>query len=131
LSKPVDAPRELGLSAPLALLLALVVALAGVAFDLVTGRDLRLGSAICFVVGCGLGTFLVRRSSLRTLVFAPPLLYAAVLLITSLARGVVPRTVARQGVELVTRLVLGAPTLVVAVIVVLLLGLLRGGLRRR
>ena len=107
------------------------MSLVGVAFDLITGRDLRLGSAICFALGCALGTFLVRRSALRMLMFAPPLLYAGVLLFTSLLRGVVPRTIARQGVEVMTRLILGAPVLVSAMVVVLVLGALRGGLRRR
>ena len=123
--------RELGLSTVVALALALVVALVGVVFDLVTGRDLRTVSAVCFVLGCGAATFLVRRSGLRTLMLAPPLLYSGLLLLTSLVRGVVPRTIPRQAVELLTRLVLGAPVLVAAVLVAVVLGVLRGAFRRR
>jgi len=108
-----------------------VVALVGVVFDLLTGRDLRAAAAVCFVLGCAAATFLVRRSGLRTVMLAPPLLYAAVLLLTSLARGVVPRTIPRQGVEVFTRLVLGAPVLVSAVVVVVVLGVLRGAFRKR
>ena len=109
----------------------LIFALVGVAFDLITGRDLRTVSGICFVLGCALGTFLVRRSDLRKMMFAPPLLYAAVLLGTSLVRGVVPRTLARQGVELLTRLVLGAPVLVAATVVAVIVAALRGTFRKR
>ena len=125
------APREPGLSCTAAVLLALAVGLVGVAFDLITGRDLRAGTAVAFVLGCAIGTFLVRRSGLRRMMFAPPLLYTALMLGTSLVRGVVPRTIPRQFVELLTRLILGAPALVAATVLAVLIGVLRGAFRRR
>ena len=63
------------------------------------------------------------------MLFAPPLINAGVALGVGLLSGTVPRTVVRQGVELVTVLVLGAPALLAAVSLVVLVVLLRAAQR--
>lgn len=126
---PEQAPRQRGLSGAAAVLLALGVSLLGAGFDLLGGRTLGVGFAVCFVVGCLVAACAVRQRSLKTVVFAPPLLYAAVALGVGLLMGTVPRTVTRQGIELVTVLVLGAPALLAAVSLVVLVMLLRAARR--
>jgi len=109
-----------------AVMLALGLALLGGAVDALTGRGLRAVFAVCFLVGCVLSAALVQRSGLRTVVVAPPLVYALLALLSGLTRGgAVPRTVSRQGLELFTQLVLGAPVLVAGTLAALLVVLVR------
>ena len=126
---PEPAPRQRGLTGTSAVLLALGLSLLGAGFDLLGGRTLDIGFAVCFVVGCLVAACAVQRRSLKTVLFAPPLLYAAVALGTDLVAGTVPRTIARQGIELVTVMVLGAPALLAAVCLVVLVVLLRAAQR--
>lgn len=126
---PEDGPRQRGLSGTGAVLLALALSLLGAGFDLLGGRTLGIGFAGCFVVGCLLAAVAVQRRSLKTVLFAPPLIYAGVALGVGLLLGAVPRTLVRQGIELVTVLVIGAPALLVAVSLVVLVVLLRAARR--
>ena len=126
---PDEVPRQRGISGTGAVLLALAVSLLGAGFDLLGGRTLDVGFAVSFVVGCLLAACAVQRRSLKTVLFAPPLLYAAVALGVGLLLGTVPRTVVRQGVELITVMVLGAPALLAAVSLVVLVVLLRAAQR--
>jgi len=126
---PEPAPRQRGLAPAAAVLLALGVSLLGAGVDLVAGRTLGLGFGVCLAVGCLLAACAVQRRGLKTVLFAPPLLYAAVALGVGLLTGSVPRTVTRQVIELVTVLILGAPALLAAVALVALVVLLRAARR--
>ena len=126
---PVVPARQRGLSGTSAVLLALALSLLGAGFDLLGGRTLGVGFAVCFVVGCLAAACAVQRRSLKVVLFAPPLIHAGVALGVGLLSGTVPRTVVRQGVELLTVLVLGAPALLAAVSLVVLVALLRAAQR--
>ena len=82
--------RQRGLAPALAVVLALALSLLGAGFDLLGGRTLGIGFAVCFVVGCLAAACAVQRRSLKTVLFAPPLLYAGVALGVGLLRGTVP-----------------------------------------
>ena len=102
-----------GLTAAGGALLALLLGLAGGAFDLLTGSGLREVFAVAFVTGCLAAALAVHREDLFATVVMPPLLY----LVLALAGVLVDRTggagsfLMRQAVELVNALVLGAPVL--------------------
>jgi len=123
-------PRQRGLTARAAVVLALALSLIGAGIDLLGGNSLDLGFAVCFVLGCVLAVCTVRRSGLKTVAFAPPLVYAGVALLIGLVVGNVPRTVVRQAIELGTVLVIGAPALLIAVVLVVLVALLRAASAR-
>lgn len=117
------------MSGTFAVTLLVAVSLLGAGFDLVTGRTLGLGFSVCFVVGCLIAACSVQQRSLRTVLFAPPLVHAGIALGVGLLLGAVPRTFLRQGVELITVMVLGAPTLLAAVALVVLVVLVRAARR--
>ena len=129
IAKPEPAGR--GLSGRAGVLLALALAVAGAAVDLVTARGLGAGYAAGFAAGCTLAVLLVRRQGLRVVVFAPPLIYAGVVLAGGLVGGSVPRTLPRQSVELLTQLIVGAPVLVATTVLVLLIARARGASPQR
>lgn len=110
------------------MLLALVVALLGGALDEVTGRGFGRIFSVFFVTGCVLAALLVRRKHLLAVVAAPPLLYAGLALAAGLARGL--RSLRLQALELLTSLLVGAPTLVGATLLVLVVAVVRGVLRQ-
>ena len=122
-----------GLTAFGAVTVALVLGLLGGAWDVATGPGLRAVFAVCFVLGCGLAALLVHREDLRAAVVMPPLVYVAL----ALAGGAVERAgepgsfVTRQALELVNALALGAPVLLAATGLALLVALVRVLLVRR
>ena len=124
-------PRTSGVPGRVAVLLSVAVALAAAAVDLGTGRGLALGPgfATAFLAGSALAALLVRRSRLAVAALAPPLVYAGLMLAAGLASGV-PLTVPRQGVELFTRLILGAPVLIGGTAIAVVVTVLRGHRRR-
>ena len=116
-----------GLTAAGAALLAVAVGLLGVAFDLLTGSDLREVFAVAFVTGCVLAALAVHREDLFAVVVMPPLVYV----VLAFAAGVFGTTagtgsfVTRQAIELVNAVVIGAPVLMVATLAVLVIAVFR------
>ena len=123
-----------GLTATGAVAVALVLGLAGGTFDVLTGSGLRAVFAVAFIAGCALAALLVHREDLRAAVVMPPLVYV----VLAFVGGAMERTgrpgsfVSRQAVEMANALVLGAPVLLTATGVALLIALARarGGRRR-
>lgn len=105
-----------GLTAAGAVTLALLLGLVGGAVDVATGRGLRVGFAICFVLGCALGALLVHREDLKAAVVMPPLLYVVLALVAGAvgSSGGSGSFVTRETLELVQALVIGAPVLFAA-----------------
>lgn len=116
-----------GLTATGAVAVALVLGLAGGAFDVLTGSGLREVFAVSFVTGCILATLTVHREDLVAAVVMPPLVYVVLALIG----GAVERTavagsfVTQQAIELANALILGAPILMAATGAALLVALAR------
>lgn len=129
---PAVADRR-GLTAVGAVAVALLLGLAGGAYDVVTGPGLREVFAVCFIAGCGLSALLVHREDLVAAVVMPPLVYV----VLALVGGAFERTVAtgsflsRQALELVNALVLGAPVLVGATLLAVAVATVRGLRGRR
>ena len=102
-----------GLTAAGGVVLAALLAVAGAAFDVLTGSGLRTGFAACFVIGCLLTALTAHREDLVAAVVMPPLIYVTL----SVAIGALARTqntgsfVLQQAIELVNAVVLGAPVL--------------------
>ncbi len=119
-----------GLTATGAVALALALGVIGGAFDVLTGPGLREVFAISFVAGCVLAAVTVHREDLLTAVIMPPLVYVVLVLLG----GAVERTassrsfVVQQAIELVNALLLGAPVLLLATGLALLVAVVR---RRR
>lgn len=116
-----------GLTAAGAVGLALLLGLAGGAYDVLTGPGLRTVFAVCFVAGCALAALLVHREDLKAAVVMPPLVYV----VLALVGGAVERTASgsfltQQALELVNALVVGAPVLLTATGAALLVALVRG-----
>jgi len=116
-----------GLTATGAVALALLLGLLGGAFDVVTGPGLREVFAVSFVAGCGLAALTVHREDLLAAVVMPPLVYVVLVLLG----GVIERTASsgsflvQQAIELVNALVVGAPVLLAATGLALLVALVR------
>lgn len=116
-----------GLTAAGAVALALLLGVLGGAFDVLTGPGLREVFAVSFVVGCVLAALTVHREDLLAAVVMPPLVYVVLVLLG----GVVERTasggsfVVQQAIELVNALVLGAPVLLTATGLSLLVAVVR------
>ena len=102
-----------GLTAAGGVVLLVLLAVAGAAFDVMTGSGLRMGFAACFVAGCALTALTVHREDLGAAVVMPPLVYVTL----SVVIGALARTqntgsfVLQQAIELVNAVVLGAPVL--------------------
>lgn len=122
-----------GLTATGAVALALALGIAGGLVDVLTGPGLRTVFAVCFVVGCGLAALTVHREDLVAAVVIPPLVYC----VLALLAGAVETTVGsqslltRQALELLNALVLGAPVLLTATGLALVIAVARGALGRR
>ena len=105
-----------GLTATGAVLLALALGLVGAVVDVKTGSGLRTVFSVCFVTGSVLAALLVHREDLLAAVSMPPLTYCVLALIggaISSAAGS-GSLVKRQGLELLTDLVVHAPVLFLA-----------------
>lgn len=120
-----------GLTATGAVTIALVLGFVGATIDVNTGRGLRGTFAVLFVLGSALAALLVHREDIKATVAMPPLTYCVLALIgaglghTQAAGSFVKR----QGLELVSALILGAPTLYAATGAALLVAVVRA-LRR-
>ena len=124
------APRHT-LTGPAAVVLTLGVCLVGALVDELTGRGLGLLFDVCFVAGCVLAAVRVRRSGLRTVAVAPPLVYAGVALLAGVLRSSgAPKTLETVVMDLVTEIVFGAPALVAGTLLTLGVVLLRVAQRR-
>lgn len=120
-----------GLTATGAVTIALALGFVGATIDVNTGRGLRGTFAVLFVLGSALAALLVHREDIKATVAMPPLTYCVLALIgaglghTQAAGSFVKR----QGLELVSALILGAPTLYAATGAALLVAVVRA-LRR-
>jgi hypothetical protein len=116
-----------GLTATGAVALALVLGALGGAYDVVTGPGLRTVFAICFIAGCVAAAATVHREDLRAAVVMPPLVYVALALIGSAVEraGEPGSFVTRQALELANALVLGAPVLLTATALALVVAVVR------
>ena len=134
--KPARAPRlgnRRGLTAAGGVVVTLLLGGAGAAVDLVTGNGLRAVFAACFVVAAALTAALVHREDLRAAVVMPPLLYVVLAVAggTVDPQGATGSFASRQALGLLNAVVLGAPVLVGATAVALLVVLARAARRRR
>lgn len=122
-----------GLTATGAVLVALLLGLAGGAVDVLTGPGLREVFAVSFFTGCVVAALTVHREDLVAAVVMPPLVYVVLALIG----GAVERTAAsgsfltRQALELVNALILGAPVLMAATGAALVVAVIRWTTGRR
>lgn len=105
-----------GLTATGAVGVALGLGLLGGAIDVLTGPGLRAVFAVTFVLGCVLASLLVHREDLVAAVVMPPLIYVVLALLAGglQASGAGGGWLRQQGLELATSLVLGAPVLLAA-----------------
>ncbi len=105
-----------GLTATGAVCIALVLGLGGATYDVLTGPGLRLVFALAFITGCALAALLVHREDLKAAVVMPPLVYVVLAFIG----GALERTsgagsfLTTQALEMANALVLGAPVLLAA-----------------
>jgi hypothetical protein len=124
----VSSTSRRGLSGAAVVVLALVVGLAGVVYDLLTRPGLGLVFAVCFVTGCVLAALLARRGSLGVVAVMPPLVYVVLALVAGLTTSTsgAGSFVVRQGLTLFTTLVLQAPALLLGTGLAVVIALLRG-----
>jgi len=117
-----------GLTALGAVGLALALGLIGGTLDVLTGPGLRTMFAVTFVAGSALAAWLVRRADLRVAVIMPPLVYVTVALIGGAMEnaGEPGSFLTQQALELANALVLGAPVLLVATGLAVLIAVFRG-----
>jgi hypothetical protein len=116
-----------GLTATGAVALALVLGALGGAYDVITGPGLRTVFGVCFVVGSVAAAATVHREDLRAAVVMPPLVYVALALLGSAVEraGEPGSFVTRQALELANALVLGAPVLLTATALALVVAVVR------
>lgn len=126
----VPRARARGLMPGAAVLLSALLAVVGAAVDGLTGSGLRAGFAVGFVLGAALAAFLVRVRHLRATVVAPPLVYAAVALTSAWLGGSGSHSMSRQGLQLFTELIVGAPVLVIGTVAALVVAVARHAGRR-
>jgi len=122
-----------GLTATGAVATALLLGLAGGTFDIVTGPGLRAVFAVAFVVGCALAALLVHREDLFAAVVMPPLVYVVLAFIGAAVEGRAGAGsfLTQQAIEMAGSLVLGAPVLLAATGVALLIAAVRAVSGRR
>jgi hypothetical protein len=121
-----------GLTALGATALALLLGAAGATADLVAGPGLGRVFAVCFVLGCGAAALGVHREDLRAAVVMPPLAYTALVLVAGAVDGVrLPGSLlVRSGLDVVNALALGAPVVISATALALVIALGRAVSRR-
>lgn len=122
-----------GLTATGAVLLALALGFAGAVIDVRTGSGLRTLFSVCFVLGSVLAALLVHREDLLAAVTMPPLTYCVLALLGGAVGSAAGSgsLVKRQGLELLTDLVVHAPVLFLATGLALLISLVRLRTARR
>ena len=108
--------RRPGLSLFGAVAVALLAGVVGGAIDVFTGPGLRTFFAVCFVAGCAFAAATVNRRDLFAVVVLPPLVYLAVALVADglQSAGAGGSWLHQQELELVTSLMVSAPSLLVA-----------------
>ena len=122
-----------GLTASGAVAVAVLLGLAGGAVDVLTGLGLREVFAVSFIAGCVIAALTVHREDLVAAVVMPPLVYVLLVLVG----GVVERTAStgswltQQAIELANALVVGAPVLLTATGLALVVALVRWSAARR
>jgi hypothetical protein len=122
-----------GLTAFGAVTMALLLGAAGGLIDVLTGPGLRTVFAVCFIAGCALAALKVHREDLIAAIVMPPLVYVVIALLA----GAFSRTAAsggwltQQALELATSLILGAPVLLTATGLALVIAVVRGIAGRR
>jgi len=117
-----------GLTALGAVGLALGLGLVGGTLDVLTGPGLRTVFALTFVAGSALAAWFVRRQDLRVAVIMPPLVYVTLALIGGAMEnaGEPGSFFTQQALELANALVLGAPVLLIATGLAVLIAVFRG-----
>jgi len=124
---PTTVADQRGLTATGAVAVALLLGLAGGAFDVLTGSGLREVFAIAFIVGCALAALLVHREDLFAAVVMPPLVYVVLAFVGAAMEGTsgAGSFLTQQAFEMASSLVLGAPVLLTATGVALLIAVVR------
>ena len=122
-----------GLTAAGAVALGLGLGAAGGLVDVLTGPGLRTVFAVCFVVGSVLAAAIVHREDLRAAVVMPPLVYVTLAFLGGVVEqaGEPGSFLTQQGIELANALFVGAPVLVVATLLALLVAAFRAVRHRR
>lgn len=102
-----------GLTAMGAATVSITIGLIGAIIDVNTGSGLRTTFSVCFVLGSVVGALLAHREDLRATVVMPPLVYGALAFLGAVLgqSGVAGSFLTRNGLEMTSQLVLGAPTL--------------------
>ena len=116
-----------------AVTVALGLGALGGLIDVLTGPGLRVVFAALFIAGCGIAALKVHREDLVAAVVAPPLVYCAILVGSGGLRktGAGGSWVTRQALELASSLILGAPVLLSATGLALVIALVRAARGRR
>lgn len=130
---PAAVADRRGLTATGAVAVALLLGLAGGTFDVLTGSGLREVFAIAFIVGCALAALLVHREDLVAAVVMPPLVYMVLAFVGAAMEGTAGAGsfLAQQALEMAGSLVLGAPVLLTATAVAVLIAVVRALSSRR
>ena len=117
-----------GLTAAGAVALGLGLGAAGGLYDVLTGPGLRSVFAVCFVLGSVLAAATVHREDLRAAVVMPPLVYVTLAFLGGAVEqaGEPGSFITQQGLELANALFVGAPVLVLATVLALLVAAVRG-----
>ncbi|HWG93150.1 MAG TPA: DUF6542 domain-containing protein [Mycobacteriales bacterium] len=121
-----------GLTACGATALALLLGTLGGVVDAVRGGGLGTAFGVCFVLGCGAAALAAHREDLRAAVVMPPLAYVVLALGAGAVDGVrLPGSLpTRSALELVNALALGAPVVISATALALVVALGRAVTRR-
>jgi hypothetical protein len=122
-----------GLTATGAVAVAVALGVAGGAVDVLTGSGLRLVFAASFIGGCALAALLVHREDLKAAVIMPPLLYVALAFVGAAVEGygAAGSFLGQQALEMANALVLGAPVLLTATGLALVIAVVRAVTGRR
>ncbi len=123
---PPDAGRSTGLRGGLAVLGIFVITLAGGAVDSFLGVGLGTLTLVTLVAASAVGTLLVRKPDLLTVVVAPPLVFV---LVAAVNIGLAP-SASFNAATVATILIRGFPTMAVATGVALVLAVIRWAARR-
>ncbi len=122
-----------GLTAMGVVLTLAVIGGVGAAVDLSIGNSLGVIFAVCFIAASGLGALGAHREDLLACVVAPPLVFLGLVLASGgLKQGSGSGSLlVRQGLEVVNDLILGAPVLLTAAAVAVIIAGVRAlGSRR-
>lgn len=122
-----------GLTAAGAVTISLAFGFLGAFIDVNTGSGLRVTFSVMFVIGCALAALLAHREDLRATVVMPPLVYCVLALIGAAIghTGAAGPFLKQQALELVSALILGAPTLYAATAAAFVIALVRSRIARR